>query len=59
MDDKNLEVTIAFRVSRKVADYLEELAQQKQDGSSRLSKHKVARSIFAEGLKNEHNIELA
>ena len=56
---KNLEVTISFRVSKEVADFLEQLALQKQDGSSRMSRHKIARAIFAKGLKDEHDIDMA
>jgi CRISPR-associated protein Cas8b1/Cst1 subtype I-B len=53
------DAVLSFRIPLKLAEFLEEEATKSNNGSSKMSKHKIARKLFVKGLKEEYGIDMA
>lgn len=56
---KEVRDTVSFRVPEHIVELLDEIAEERKDGSSKPSPHKEARRIFAHGLKELYGVDLA
>ena len=53
------EALTSFRIPEEVADLLENEAEKQGDATTKLSRHKLARKLFAVGLEKVYGIKIS